>query len=443
MAAATSEKNSSTGRKNGIGGFIIDKIDGEVMMKYIKENDLAEVLGGVDDEMSTEQVGVALAMHFKNTLPAKQQVKCDVCCGISDKDADSCPFCGDNGEVVAETKAPEDEEEDEPARAKSAPSKEEGEAIDEEDEEEEADDVEEDEEEDGDIEGTAQVAAAPKGKPEKTAKKKGSKTTMATASTANGAAKKSSKSTALAKKGAVGSALVARDLDKARDEVIEIKSRGARDYWEMGEKLAEIHKKNLWKLRVNTDTGKNKYNGFDAFVIAELQMSPMSAYRAIEVAEKYTKEEAYALGTTKASLILQAAPQDRKKLAAAAKKGASKRTIEKGVKESRAKHGSPKKSQQAKAGAKGGTKKATATAARTGSEKISIASIEGQKTIKLHKKPESFKDVVFSKLPRAAKLGDHPVGRFEMGNGVVQYYEVRNGEDGLVLKILTRREAAE
>lgn len=451
--AATQSAKAASGRKNAMGGFIVDKLDEDVMNAFIKENDLSETLS-IDDEMTAEQIGLALALHLKETVPPKKQVKCDNCLGISDADAPRCPFCGDDGT-------------DDAPLGKKAPSKEEGEAIDAADEEEEDEDEEEEEdadieennaqqaaqaleeEDDGDEEEeeeekpTGRAAAVTAKKTTKATKKKGSKNNMsAAASHVNGASKKSSsKSTALAK-GTTGTIVSVKELDKARDEVIEIKSRGAQNFWELGKKLAEISKKQLWKLRLNADTGKNKYNGFDAFVIAELNMSPMHAYRAIEIAEAYkTSEEVRVLGTTKASLILQAAPEDRKKLAAKAKAGASKRALEKDVKKSRAKHGSPKKSQQAKAGAKGGAKRATTSAVKA--EKISIASIEGSKTIKLYKKPESFKDVVFSKLPRAAKIGDMPVGRFEMGNGVVQYFAVRNGEEGLVLKIETRRETAE
>lgn len=433
-------KKKSSGRKNGVGGFLVDMLNREAMDAYVVKHDLAETLGGVDDDMSTEQLGVALALHFKTNVPTRDQVKCDECHSISSKTEPTCPLCGDNGEVataastIVEAEVVSDDEEDEDADDSDGDGATDADTDDDEDD---AEDGEDDEEE----EDTA-AQAAPVVK-KTTAKKKGSDK-MSTQEVTNGVSKKSSKaaktSTAL-EKSTVGTAVSTTALDKAVAEVIEIKSRGAHNYWELGHKLMEINKGNLWKLRVNPETGKNKYNGFDAFCHHELNMSSNHAYNAIDVAKKYkTPEEVRALGVTKAALLLKAAPEDRKKLTAKAKAGATKRELEKDVAASRAKNGGGKKSQQAKAGAKGGAKKGANAAAR--SEKISIQSIEGVKTIKLHKKPDTLKGVVFSELPRAAKIGDQPIGRFEMGNGVVQYFAVRPSDEGWVLRVETRREDA-
>lgn len=267
---------------------------------------------------------------------------------------------------------------------------------------------------------------------------------MATTEVVNGTSSK--KSTALATP--KGGAIVARELDKAVKEVRTLISEyndstldAAETYWNMGKKLAEINAGALWKLRTGDD-GKGLYKSFDTFVVKELGMSAQQAYAAIDVAKEYDSPKVLReIGPTKAANILKAAPVDRPALVEAAKGGATVREINQKVQESRKKHGSPKAHKpQAKAGAKGAAK--TNAAASTRTEKVSVALFEGTKTVKLYAKPESLRNVDFSKLKRAKALGDVPFGRVEMANGLVQTIAIikdqKTGE--LIAKIDTRRE---
>lgn len=448
VSTSTKANGKSKGRKNAIGGFIVDKIDGEVMRAYVQKNELENVVD-IDETVPDEQLGISLALYFTGlNIPVKKQVRCDACHGVSSADEETCPFCGDGGsddasededeeEEVAAAKSDEsqpdavaavDDEDDEPVEAAAADDEDDEEGEDEEEAEDPdgGDDAEEEEE---------AVAAAPA----KKTKKKGTSKMATTEAVVNGAAtKKTSKG--LTKGGSVGMAVTAKDLDRAVAEVIELKSNAAESYWHLGKKLIEINEKQLWKLRVK-ENGKAAYNGFDAFCQHELNMSANHAYKAIQCAQGYeTPDEVRELGHTKAALLLQAAPEDRKKLTAKAKAGATKRQLEKDVKESRAKKGGPLSAkQQSKAGAKAAVSKAKTAALR--SEKISIANIEGLKTVKLYKKPDSLRGVVFTDLPRAHKLSDQPIGRYEMTNGVVQYFTILAKDGELVIRIETRREA--
>lgn len=445
----TTKKSSGKGRKNSVGEFYVNKIDLDVMKKYVKDNNLEGVHAEIDEETTPEQLAMMLSMHVLTNVEKKSQVKCENCNGVSSKTDESCPYCGDDGEVEEETKAKgatsdeeeddeedseeesstdddDEEEEEEKPKAKKKAVKEEKEEEDDEDEE-ETEDSDDEEEEDDEEEDDEEEKVAAKGKGEK----------VTTQEQTNGTTKKK-KVDALAK--SESNKLAAKDLDKSVAKVLELKSDAAENYWAMGKELLEINARQLWKLRL-TEEGKSVYRGFDAFVVHELKMTPQHAYSAIDVAKNYeTSDEVRELGHTKAALILKAAPEDREKLKAKAKKGATAKELKKDVKESRETKGAPKAdSPKAKAGDKGSKAKAKINEAR--SEKISIAAIEGSKTIKLFKKPESMKGIDWTDLERAKKVSEKPFGKYELAGGVTQYFSVIMKEDeGLVLKIETRRE---
>lgn len=404
------------GKRNVVAGFIINAVDGEVMKSYIEDNAL-----DIDVEGSTdEQIAVALWGHFKE-LPIDDgdRVSCDECEGVSIITAETCPFCGDAGGVE------EDEDQEAVSTAPNEP--------------ESTTDLEVEEEEDADIEGT-EGSPEVENETKPAAKAATKKTEKKMQTVVNGTSSK--KNSVAITKAAKGVLVSAADLDNAIADVEKLKGSAAESYWELGKKILEINEKSLWKLRVDSK-GAAKYKGFDAFVNAELKMSPAHAYNAMECAQGYkTGAEVRELGHTKAVMILKAAPEDRPALRDKAKAGATTRALGKDVAASRAKNGSPKKnSLKAKAGAKGAAAKAKVNVAK--SEKVSVANIEGSKTIKLFKRPDSLRALDFSTLPRAKRLGDLPFGKHELTNGVVQYFSVLEKDGELVLKIETRRETAE
>lgn len=424
VATEPKKKPAKTGKKNALAGFLVNAIDGDVMRTYIEDNALDIDVEGVTDE----QIGVALHMHFQETVKNDaERCLCEECLGVSSLTLETCPYCGDAGVEADEAEEPSTEE---PAAA-----------ADTSDEDDEREAKEADQSATDEVETSALAAQIEAAEPKKTTNKKTrEKKNMSTEAAVNGTSSKKNAALATTTKGS--KALVsATDLDKAVHDVEKLKGSAAESFWELGKKIVEIDEKQLWKLRV-TDKGAPAYKGFDAFVTAELKMSPAHAYNAMECARGYeTAAEVRALGHTKAVLVLKAAPEDRPALAEKAKAGASKREIAKGVAESRAKHGSPKKTLKAKAGAKGAAAKAKNHATKT--EKVSIANIEGSKTIKLFKRPESLRALDFSALPRAKRIGDVPFGKHELTNGVVQYFSVLEKDGELVLKIETRRDSTE
>jgi hypothetical protein len=406
------KKKNGGGRKNGLAGFKVDLIDGALMRAYVKREKLK-----IDLDVEDQQLAFALYHHFK-TMKEDDLILCTNCHAVSPEAEDSCPFCGDEGEP----------DEKEVAAAKAAAESfadAEGEDDAEEDEEEDDDAEADDEDDDEDDEEEDEEDEAPP-------KKEGAKMSAESTTQVNGAAKKD----ALAKP--ADAKLTAGDLDKAVAKIKKLQGDGYANYWNLAHEILVVNKKFLWRLRKD-EKGAPVYKSFDAWVHHELNMSPTHAYSAMEIAQKYSSpEEIRELGgKTKAALILKAAEKDQPKLREKAKAGATKRELEKDVAASRKKNGSPKRSQQAKAGAAGKAAQQKTKA----KEKITVANIVGSRTIKLYKKPQSMKGIEWpGDLRRASAAKDLPFGRLELQPGVVQWFSVIQKDDGWVLNIQTVRE---
>jgi hypothetical protein len=226
------------------------------------------------------------------------------------------------------------------------------------------------------------------------------------------------------------------DLDAAVEKVLYLKTETARGYWELGRKISEIYDARLWKLRVRED-GKTRYTAFAKFCEVELLMSEKNARMMMAAAASYSADDIEKIGRTNIGLILQAAPKDRPHLESAAKAGASSREVKSLAQESRKRTGYAKPSRQAKAG-----KASAAKTAKVPTDKVTIAKIEGTRTVKLYARPETLKNIDFKKLKRAKTLAAQPFGRLEITPGVVMWLSVQKDNDGdIEFKVDTRREA--
>lgn len=407
VQAEASKAGKSGKRKNEIGGFIVDKIEGPRIRAFVRENGLE-----LDTDVTDETLAVALVNYFRAEVPPQKQVRCDACLAISSEDLAACPFCGDEGELEAAEEAPEAQP-SEPVVAEA------------------------------EAEVLAEEPAKPAEKPAKAQKAaKASKKAAAAAASANGSAALAvvNGNGALAQTSGPASE---QDLDAAVKNVKRLVAEPIAKFWELGQALLDINARQLWKLRVKD--GKPAFKSWDQFVHHELGISNTYAWNAIECAKKFESAEDIRRlgGVTKAVLVLKAAEPDRKAIEEKAAAGASKRELAADVSESRKKHGSPNKSAQSRAGAKGAAAKAQKhQASKPREERVSVASIMGSKTIKLYKQPESMKDVDWPPPKRATSIADQPFGRLEMANGLVQYFSLLKKDGELVLKIVTRREEA-
>ena len=414
MATATATTNGKrgAGRVNMIGNFIVDKVDLSVMKAYAEENDIKLE---VSDDADAEQYAVALTQHFRNTVGHDELAKCDTCGGEGPESDAVCAFCG----VEVE------EEEDDPGV----------EGEDEEDENE----IEDDEEE----APSPKVAAKPAKKDEvkmsdaMTETTKPQKRSAANGKATNGKAK----TTTAMVKATTGGVQTATQLDRAIEEIQLLKINAAKNYRALGLKLAELHDSNLWKLR--EEGGKVRYASFDAFVKAEIGFMPANASDMMKVAKNYTEAQIEAVGRRKLSYVVKAPPEDRAKILEAAKNPkVTSRQIADEVKKAKKKRGYKGETELSRKRSEAGLKGAAKKHAATPKDKITVASIEGTKNVKLYAKPATMKNLDLSTLKMAKTLGDVPFGRLELVNDVVMYFSVVKNEKtgGLVLKVTTLRE---
>jgi hypothetical protein len=235
-----------------------------------------------------------------------------------------------------------------------------------------------------------------------------------------------------------------KDLDKAVAKVQQLKSKSSEDYWNLGQEIGHIYKSQIWKLR--NEDGKPRYRTVDAFVAAELGMTPPQAWKCMATAEAFTVEQVRAFGSTKLGLILEAPEEMRPQLQKAVEEGVTKRALEKEVRKGnkgrktiKQRDGKVRKAVQDGVTKKGLKAKKTGPKPKAGRSVITVANITGVTTILLYKKGSQEGDDK-KQWTRAKRIADQPTGSLELENAVIQTYEVTDGPDGcLKLRIKTER----
>lgn len=129
-----------------------------------------------------------------------------------------------------------------------------------------------------------------------------------------------------------------RTLEEVIADVRRCLEVSAEAKWNRGKYLAEIKDGDLWKSRVD-DAGRQLYPSFDLFVKREFNLTLTAAYGAIATSKVFSVEEVRAIGWTNAKSIAGAHPDDRGRILALAKSGASTRQIKGAVTESRERTG--------------------------------------------------------------------------------------------------------
>lgn len=330
-------------------------------------------------DMSASDKVEALQFHGKK-LSKAEKATCAECGGIAALTFPECPFCGDEGED-------EDEKEDKGKGAVVTP-----------------------------------IASAKK---KKVVEGK----------------KKTSTSTAIVKAGAQQTGLLQGEfsekaLDEANAEIEEIKQRAKHTYWELGNALLKVYEKELWKAR-GLDKGRATYTGFNQYIEAEPKISHTTAYNMMEVAKYFTEAQVKKIGGSKLSLVLKAPEADRPALMKEVEKGAtSKRKLAKKVKEARKK---AKLVKRQIAGRKAIPMNKREQAAAAGKGSMTIALVEGTKTLELWAKPDKPLKAGEKPTKRAKTLADEPWCLEPMANGAERIYSLVKTSKGLAFRATTRR----
>lgn len=418
---AKNKKNGGkpAGRINMIGGFSVDRLSGAFMRAFIDDNEEVKAAVGDVSDMNDEQIAVALTEHFGKTTAKANVVSCDYCLGLSSDQFPVCPYCGTSDDELESAASSETVPAPIATPIAAAPKLDDDVPV---------------------AQATSPVQDVPSS-PKVTKIKKTITTTVKKPSiNTNGDEAQmqtehvnGSNGQKLTKVERKSTKLTVDTLDKAVQDVERLKSAAAGSYWQLGRKILEVYDTQLWKLR-QSEEGKARYKGFDAFCHHEFKMSPTHAYKLMDVAKKFSEKDVAQFGTTKLGLLLQAPPEDQPAIEKQVRAGASTKKVKEAVAGARKQKGFKKPSGK-------GRKQETKTTGRA-AEKITVASIEGRKTVKLFAKPANMRNIDFASLKRAKKLGDIPFGRLELANDVVMYISVQDHNGELVAVVDTRRETA-
>ena len=400
-----------------VDGIDLKKCSIEVVRASLAECAECKAIAGVTPVAITrlplDQAVAMLSKWFRDNIKAVNLVQCESCGGVSEDQLAKCPYCGDDDGV-------------------------EGEGDD--------DGVEGEEDDDG-AEGDVKSPLPPvnpmpveaptaekrkPGRPKKTdaerAKPPEIKRTPATAQLA------------LPEILAIGPTdIISADsptellLDNIRDAIRQMKADSAVGYWRLGAQIAVVHASGLWKMRT-TDSGEPVYTTFNQWCEREIGFQTKTAYEMMDVAAKFTVEQARQLCASKLALILRAPEQARPEiLESAVTEQKSAREIRKEVTKAKEKVGMVQRETGRHSG--GGVHKEAPVPLPIPPEdgRITVAMTTGEKILDCMCVGDDGKPV------HTRKLSDMPTATEDMENGVVRIYTIVLRPDGLVLKIDTKR----
>jgi len=368
-----------------IEGVITSKVVIESVTKHLKDT-------GVDTaDMSPAEQVKRLVVHYRTITPEASIVMCDRCMGDSSPDLDVCPYCLDGAM---------DAKDEQPATKKAAAEAETDEAK----------------------EAEAKAAKAAAKEAAKAAAKEAKKVSPApVAPTGQTLTKVTPHKAEIV-------TYTEAQLDEAVSRVQAAKAEAAGGYYKLGQEIKSIYESNIYKAR-NGEDGKPKYKSFDAFCVAELLLSSLQARRLMDVAARFTEAQIAQFGTTKLSLVLEAPDDDQERIVEeVVAQGGTAKEVAAEAKKARLRAG--------KSGTKKGRKRPDVSAsnrtakgaAAKNKKRVTVAAIEGTKTIKLYCKGKPDK--------RAKTLASQPVGEVDLDNSTrisAQVCEDAAGE--LIIKI--------
>jgi hypothetical protein len=219
-----------------------------------------------------------------------------------------------------------------------------------------------------------------------------------------------------------------KDLDSAATSVRKLMAEGRVNLWELGEVLADVHDRQLWKLRVD-DQGKSIYRSFDNWAKCECHIGSRWAAQLMDVATHFSREQIAELGPTKCSALLYlpegAAREELAKQAGALSVARIKAAVDV----------HPNKlTRRRQTGRKQMPRGRVAT-----KEKLSIVSVLDTKHKVALYRLDSAKQ---SQLVRATSLADQPFGTLDLANEVRALFRLAvDSESRLVLAVSFKRVA--
>lgn len=315
---------------------------------------------------------------------ASSIANCDVCGGDSDAELDCCPFCGD-----AEIELPE-----EPVKKKAVNKK-------------------------------TTAKAAPKAKASDTtaAPKKKTATKAKAAAPKAKADQKGARAIVNTTGEEVSQLAYSKEVKAGIKKVHQLQQKGIECMWQLGKELYNIYEQKL-HLQITDGTGKPAYDDWTNFCRKELAISKAYAFKLMDVAVCFDKEQVAEIGVTKLNLLVRVPEEKREELLAQAKDIPRTKLADEVRKLA---GGKPRETGRGKFRGESGKGRTAATQ----SEKITVMRSEPRVVVDLFKR---------NTTDRAHDIQD-AVGVERAANGVVVYYSLLRTEHGLSVIVETRRES--
>lgn len=217
-------------------------------------------------------------------------------------------------------------------------------------------------------------------------------------------------------------ALSERHLDAAVQRIHALKGESAGSLWELGSEIKRIHDTKLWTQRKN-DKGAPKWRAWGSFTEHELGIGPAYAYKLMDVAAVYSRDQVRTIGVTKLHVTLQVPKEHRDRLLSAAQMGASARELSAAASDIGKVKRDTGRTGKGGAGAQKGRPKGRKA------DKVTVAALIGRVEIPLYKGASD---------KRARALTDTPRGTERLLNGVAQVFVVTKDEEGQWLLVVER-----
>jgi hypothetical protein len=413
------------GEEVKVGDIDISKCDLKYVLPILKTCFECKGIDGLAladiDQLSVEAAVGHLNQWFRTNVEPGNLVQCDNCCGVSEQSLPACPYCGDAGEVIVEEAPPPEAPPVE--QTKRGPGRPKG---------------------SGNKPKAEKPADAPKrgpGRPKGSGNKpKAEKPAEPECAVEEPAPADLSLPNVIGNCDVeviqAGETPTEAVLDTISAAIRQAKADTAVQYWTLGAQIKVVFDTSLWKLRTTPD-GKTRYTTFAQWCTAEIGLNSSVALSLMDVASKFSREDARRLGSSKLQLILRAPEGKQPELLEAAGEGASFRDIQKQVKQAKKEIGMEKRETGRKLtpiGKPGKKLKSPIRVIPDDDGRMTVAMVEGEVAIECFAKPAKGSVPV-----RARKLSDEPYAVEDMENGVTRRYEVLLRPEGLILKITTSR----
>ena len=215
-----------------------------------------------------------------------------------------------------------------------------------------------------------------------------------------------------------------RTLDVAVARIQALKSDSAGSLWELGSEIKSLYDSSLWKQRTD-EKGAPRWRSWGQFCEAELGVGAPYAYKLMDVAQVYSRDQVRSIGATKLHITLQVPKEHRERLLAGAVEG---KTVTE-LRGAAAALGKVKRDtgRTGKGGA--GSHKPGAKKGGRPKEHVTVAMLVGRAEIPLFRG--------LSDKP-ARSVTDVPRGTERLLNGVAQVFVLSKDEAGNLILIVER-----